>query len=445
MEHRPRFNDAVIVIPGLMGSVLQGADGDVLWGRSPVGIAGRALLRPGRLGRLSLSPTDGNEPEPVTAAGIVQTSVVLPGLGSLEGYGPLIRRIKDCALDPAAVAEFAYDWRKTVASNAALLTGFAAKHLNSWRDHPDAHGDPRLRLVCHSMGGLVAEAFAETPTGADLVREVITLGTPFGGASKTVIAFAHSDAPLPWLRATTRDITRTFPGVYDLIPSGEPVVVPGGHTRALEPDDIESTGGKRTLTVEAFERRQQFNELIANGRTANYRTLTGTHQHTISTLSFDNGTVTPRFETGALDRRGDGTVPNLSASPQGIPRQFLPQSHGALTRSPEALAMVESLLTDTELGRPLGTGGVGIDAPELAEPGMIPVQLDATNEPTVSVEELFDDRPARQQRLTARRTEDGWTAAFPAPRPGLFRINAQSGGYSPTTALVLVEPNQPDH
>ena len=71
MEHRPRFNDAVIVIPGLMGSVLQGADGDVLWGRSPVGIAGRALLRPGRLGRLSLSPTDGNEPEPVTAAGIV--------------------------------------------------------------------------------------------------------------------------------------------------------------------------------------------------------------------------------------------------------------------------------------------------------------------------------------------------------------------------------------
>ena len=235
------------------------------------------------------------------------------------------------------------------------------------------------------------------------------------------------------------------PGGYDLIPSGEPVVVPGGHTRALEPDDIESTGGKRTLTVEAFERRQQFNELIANGRTANYRTLTGTHQHTISTLSFDNGTVTPRFETGALDRRGDGTVPNLSASPQGIPRQFLPQSHGALTRSPEALAMVESLLTDTELGRPLGTGGVGIDAPELAEPGMIPVQLDATNEPTVSVEELFDDRPARQQRLTARRTEDGWTAAFPAPRPGLFRINAQSGGYSPTTALVLVEPNQPDH
>lgn len=52
----------------------------------------------------------------------------------------------------------------------------------------DEHGEP-ASLVCHSMGGLNARWCVERGDGADLVRDIVTIGTPHSGTYTAYLVF----------------------------------------------------------------------------------------------------------------------------------------------------------------------------------------------------------------------------------------------------------------
>lgn len=210
----------------------------------------------------------------ITPAGLLRFPAWMPFLHGFEPYGDLVDAVRSRTVHPAAVREFAYDWRLPVEHNGRLLADEAHRHLTAWRQHAahqaarDVHGDgraARLVFVCHSMGGLLARAaFAHAAAcGSGLdgeTRAVITLGTPFHGAAKAaVILNGNRSDPLPAMpRHGMRRLAATLPGVHDLLP-GYRCLDTGTDAEHLTPADVEAIGGDRELAASAldFQRRMR--------------------------------------------------------------------------------------------------------------------------------------------------------------------------------------------
>ncbi len=75
---------------------------------------------------------------------------------------------------------FPYDWRKSNAENAELLR-LKIKQINQQQKWP------YVDLVAHSMGGLLARKYIESPSYNNDVDQLITLGTPNNGAPEAYL------------------------------------------------------------------------------------------------------------------------------------------------------------------------------------------------------------------------------------------------------------------
>ncbi|MDR1651295.1 MAG: hypothetical protein LBR87_05870 [Synergistaceae bacterium] len=58
---------------------------------------------------------------------------------------------------------FSYDWRQSSEDNAKLLKAFI-----------DSLGTPKVDLVCHSMGGLVASSYYKQNIGNHKINRIVT-------------------------------------------------------------------------------------------------------------------------------------------------------------------------------------------------------------------------------------------------------------------------------
>jgi hypothetical protein len=129
--------EIVLFLPGILGSKLATPDGDEVWPPTPLE-ALRGYRRTAKLLQQNLIPT-----------GIVE-SVCIDVYGSLLsaleriGYtedGPQYRLVR-----------YPYDWRRDLVELADEL----GKALNALVNE---HGNGvEIKLICHSMGGLVARA-----------------------------------------------------------------------------------------------------------------------------------------------------------------------------------------------------------------------------------------------------------------------------------------------
>ncbi|MEV4158317.1 hypothetical protein AB0J48_35370 [Nocardia salmonicida] len=444
----PMTEDAVVVIPGIMGTELVDTDtGKLLWG-----------LRPGLLARLWLAPTaelaplavDREKTSRVQPGRLLKFPALMPGLGSVEPYTRLTRKLRAVVRHPDAVCEFGYDWRLPVTHNAALLARVIEEHAAWWRirsDRPQA----RVHLVAHSMGGLLCQALAEISGAYDDVAQVITLGTPFEGAAKAaVILGTGQGAPAP--ARGLRPVAVTMPGIYDLLPRYR-CVDDGTDARRLTPADIADLGGDHGLATDAMKRAEQRRSVVL----PTHRALIGVAQPTVCSLSLGNGRVEPRFytfevgEDGELARNtdgvlrrlpgfGDGTVPRNSARPWNERDTApLPQQHGALAQTDEAVAFVCDRLLHRDTGPRLGDGDVGIAAPDTVEVGtQFLVEVTGTDDPHDIGAVVRDaDNDERVDGPRAQRREGRVVVPVTLWRPGLFRIAVTGGGTSPVTALVL--------
>ncbi|WP_225826531.1 lipase/acyltransferase domain-containing protein [Streptomyces naphthomycinicus] len=456
---RPRTGDAVILIPGIMGSELvDSTTGRTLWGLSDPRWYVSAWTTGTSLAALRLTPEErAGRYGRVRATRLIRFPAFAPVLAGFSPYEHLRKGLRTVVRHPAAVAEFAYDWRLPVTHNARLLAEFAHRHLDDWRAHPvhsesrghrggrpaGAEDDPppRLILVAHSMGGLLAWQASQDADLAGRIRATVTLGTPFFGAPKAVVMLGSGrGVPLPHQRL--KQLAVTLPGVYDLLPAYR-CVTEGATARRLTASDIEGLGGDPELAADSLPLR-------AAGPTrppVGHVQVVGMHQPTVQAVTLAQGTVRAHHFTyrpsadGVLrvDVGGDGTVPRESAQlPPGaaIP---LAQSHGAVAATAEAVLVAQDAVTDRRTGPWLGETRIGLSVPDVVRAGH-PFQAGVTGVelPTDVRCAVVDLASGLRVDTPAVRWRDHTLVAEAQPLPpGLYQMRVDSGGMSPVTQLLL--------
>ncbi|WP_136193547.1 esterase/lipase family protein [Actinomyces procaprae] len=336
----------VVVLPGIGGSEL--ADDD---GRSVYSINTRALLT-----RI-LAPAALDASRPLRATGLIG-SYGLAWKQLITGYDGLMRElIGALQLRPEVVATagqdrpnprvsllaFPYDFRQSVDACAQALD----RELRKWLD-----GRPVV-IVGHSMGGLVAACWwANLSDGVD-VKEIITLGTPFRGATKALDFLVNGvrvgGLGLPEIST----VLRGWDSVFDLLPHAQVIEgnKAGPYPYQLPPELTAAVPGFAERALRAYEANQSLHKALA-ARAERLGVHPFTHYysqgHTTSSLArLDGDRLAVKKADPAWVARGweagDGTVPRFSAVPQLAeqePRAWrrLARRHGELV---DEVAVVE--------------------------------------------------------------------------------------------------------
>jgi hypothetical protein len=106
---------------------------------------------------------------------------------------------------------FAYDWRKDITENSALLGEYiGCIH----KFYPGI----KVTLIGHSMGGLLARKYVASG-GESNVKMLITINTPWLGAPKVLQTMLDGNWQTPYSRPILKQLVKYFPGAYQLIPS----------------------------------------------------------------------------------------------------------------------------------------------------------------------------------------------------------------------------------
>lgn len=460
--------DAVLVVPGIMGTELFEADtGRVLWGMTKVaeyaarwdldkGMDALALTddeRDGRLGR-------------VVPGGLLRTPAWMPFTDGFEPYTTLTKSLRSAVVHRDAVAEFGYDWRLPVEHNAALLADAVHRHLVAWRARPACEEarrrapdqrPARVVLIAHSMGGLVVAALGLIPGALDEVRAVLTVGTPFHGAVLAAEILNSGRGMLGLPAKNLSRLARTLPGVHDLLPSYR-CLDTGDDVVALTPADVEAIGGDPELAREAFRLHARLDEVVL----PDHRVVEGTAQPTTQSLRIRGGLVEARHvgfdrhDDGELlrdgigrlvefDHGGDGTVYRYSTTHGDAHTYSVAQQHAALPGTGSVVDMARGLLTGNRRGARLGGVDVGLRLPDRVPVGVGFDVLVRTGQDPARVSCLVEDAGAQMPQGPVRRpvlmpvrgADDMLSARVLLDRPGLYRVKVGGGG-DPVSRLVMV-------
>ncbi|MFC9271956.1 AAA family ATPase [Streptomyces zhihengii] len=388
---RPAFTrDAVVVVPGFLGSELLDTDtSSLVWGQAPGEQLEAWHHRDHPALRFTGSDRDGTGR--LRAARLLRGPVWAPYFGGVEPYTPLLETVRSRVVHPDAVLEFAYDWRQPAARNAALLARAAQRHLTAWRESlrragqggPGSAQPPRLVFVAHALGGLLARAaLAHAPGLAADTRVLLTLGTPFEG-SVAVAAMLGDRRPRSRAARRMRRAVLTMPGVYDMLPALPCVERGGGAPERLTPADLADFGADAELGTAALEFQRAVRS--APAVLPAHRGVAGIGQPTPQSLRIGHGEAEPLYSAlrtrtnGELlrladgtpvrwDRGGDGLVPRDAAAPGGSTAALchVTARHGSMTSHPVALRYVAAVLTE-QPGRPVTPESVGAAVPRTAE------------------------------------------------------------------------------
>lgn len=188
----------LVFLPGIMGSNLD-ADGNRVW-LDPLGLAR------GALSRIAI-----DSKARVAEAGLVGMA-----------YGKLVKQLGKTH----QIELFDYDWRQPIAKLGEQLAGRLSDLL-------DKHPDTPVRILAHSMGGLVVRAaIAHKPALWDAIiarpeGRLVMLGTPHHGSHLFVdTLLGQSDTIRLLARMDFRhkmqqilDIVAGFPGAVHLLPA----------------------------------------------------------------------------------------------------------------------------------------------------------------------------------------------------------------------------------
>lgn len=222
--------DLLVFIPGVLGSTLNyvrpaGAPG------GPVSLwVNGILLATCKTEDLKIVNGVGVRPlEPAgvyadTYAPVVRTLIALTRASPVEGFPPF-----------GELVTLAYDWRFSIQAIATDgVKTIMAEHARQKAD--------KIRIVAHSMGGLVARGIyriMKEAGSADLIKRIVTAGTPHLGSTSPAETFigkdsiiktlanAKSSVNLGSVRASSSITTctaqvvqaaATWPSLYDLLP-----------------------------------------------------------------------------------------------------------------------------------------------------------------------------------------------------------------------------------
>lgn len=309
----------VYVLPGILGSQL-GRDrkpplpADLLW-IDPIDVIAGALT--------ALRLPDGEALHPL---GVIAYT-----------YMGLKLRLGVAGFD---VRLFDYDWRQDVVQLGMTLADAIA-----------ADPAPRISIVAHSLGGLVARVamaqLAARGAGARIHR-LITLGTPHLGSFAALQALRGSYPVVRRLAALdvhhnaeqlSAHVFATFPSLYQMIPF--PPLTPWID---LYDGSLWPVGGLAPQPA-----------LLANAARME-AALAPLDERCLCIAGIGEPTVTRAWILDdefsyQVERHGDGTVPIASAAPEGVRRWYVPCEHGDLARNQRVGLACGELLVRGDTGR----------------------------------------------------------------------------------------------
>ena len=306
----------VFVLPGIMGSHLNVGDREV-WLRY------LALLR-GGLGDLADVDTDAVRP------------VALVG-GSY-------RELCESLQNSHEVIPFAYDWRRSVVRAAKDLADEVEKALNRTRQP--------VRIVAHSMGGLVARAMIATrPEVWDRICEraggrLVMLGTPNRGSHDIVEALLGTAATVRQLAlldfehdaAGITGIIAGFPGVLELLPDAEEFFGEA-HWQRYRPTCPASAVPRPGRLTDARKVRKGLPADTPLEHAEHVCYVAGASGRTVTGVELVDGRVVL-----SATSEGDGRVTYESGRLPGVPMWYMDAVHGDLAAHAPGFAAIRDLL-----------------------------------------------------------------------------------------------------
>lgn len=210
-----QLNDrpAIVFVHGYYGSALQEIET-----KDPVFLNLReALFGQGALSLFQEELATPKGPK-VEVEGVLGQISVVPFFYRADIYSLLIDSLKTPAVQ---VVPYAYDWREDLGQAVAGLDALVAALR--------AKGVPKIAIVAHSMGGLVASyylAYGKQPLasavmnwdGAKQVNKAVLLGVPFRGVF-SIFRNMQEGPPAFWSkRLLPAEAVASFPSSYHLIP-----------------------------------------------------------------------------------------------------------------------------------------------------------------------------------------------------------------------------------
>jgi len=407
---KSRMRDVVILVPGIMGSVLQ-RHGQDAWAISGQAFSRALLTRTASIRELTLHDDDpemDDVGDGVKATRIFPDAHLVPGLVRVDGYS----RIRQMVLDKFDVAlgtfteplpgdirldtagtffEFPYDWRRDNRVSARRLQRLVTQALAARRKLvPDA----KVILLAHSMGGLVSRYFLECLGGWRDCRALVTFGTPYRGSVQAIEYLANGFRKIVEL-GFIGEMARSFTAIYQLLPIYKALCVEGEWQRVAEAYGVPNIDRAKAADALAFHREieQAVSQREEANRVGAYTLIpfVGTAQTTALSAHMIAGNVTTSFDLPVWMQaelgEGDGTVPRPSAIPLEMKQAmetYLAVRHGSIQRHPQVLDDLRHRLARMQ-------------APEL---GAIraPGALGATERPdlTLDVDDVFArDEPVR--------------------------------------------------
>ncbi|MGW6985590.1 esterase/lipase family protein [Streptomyces sp. NPDC054932] len=454
------MNDLVVVLPGIMGSKLADADGKPVWGLSG-GALGRGLRTFGGSVKALRLPKDVGDDHPgdgVVPVGLMPDVHALPGIWQpIDGYTDLLAWLQlsfSLTLGENLVP-FPYDWRLSCRYNAERLRKTVARALGRWQDSAPERRDAQVIFICHSMGGLVARHYVEVLGGHEVTRRVITMGTPHRGSLDALIHLVNG-LRKGWgrLGVDLSAFARSLPSLHQLAPDYACVTGPGGLTYARDLPGL--PGVDPALLADAARFHADLRRAAADRPAPTpLHAITGISQPTLTTAEFSGDALTPLWLIDGSDERGDGTVPRLSARPTNadntdyaVPEAHTPcEQHGSLQNNKgvrDALAGLLGHERPFHRGDEDGDVPLAVLAPSLPDPGdpyevavTVPAEVPDHDSLHLTAELRPTDGTPALSRTVRSLGEGRYTAAFPAPEPGAYRLSVRVTAWPETTVTAL--------
>lgn len=453
---RRTCGDVVVLLPGITGSVLR-RDGRDVWAVSP-GAALQAVLSLGRsIQDLELASDDTDDG--VTAPRLVSDVHLVPGLWKIDGYTKVrARLVADLGLvEGENYFDFPYDWRRDNRRAAQRLAEQAPRWLHDWRAR-SGNRDARLVLVGHSMGGLVARHYLEVLDGWQDTRALVTFGTPFRGSMNAVDFLVNGLRPgVGPLAVDLSRLLRSFTSVYQLVPTYRCVDAGSGLARVADTvlPHVDPARARAALAFHdeirtAVEAHLQDDAYLR----ARYRIspVVGIYQPTSQSGVLEGGALRVLRSYEGKDYFGDGTVPQVSATPLELsddPREvYVTEAHASLQNADEVIAHVVGVLSrPADLGQfkmsPLE--GLSLEVADVlttAEPVEVAAWTAGSADRVRLRVQDVDTRRVVRRRTLERRGSGPFRVTLPPLPAGVYRVHAEPPGDStgprPVTDLVTV-------
>lgn len=455
--------DLVVVLPGIMGSTLRRADGHLVWAPS-AGAALRAIFTlAGSIKQLTLDPDIGDQaPEDgVEPVALMPDLHVLPGIWTpIKGYTRLLDKLTNLGYRTGAnLLPVPYDWRLSNRYNGRRLASIVEPALERWRNHSKANADAQLVFVCHSMGGLVARWYIEKCGGAELTRKLITFGTPYRGAAKTIDQLVNGVRPsLGPLAVDLTIFARSLPSLHQLLPEYACIEHNASLAKTTEVT-LPELATSMVTDVMTFHTELNHAEAARPASLERTHAIVGTRQPTITTIRIDGHRAIP-LETISTDNDyGDATVPLTGGIRHGLPLDTnridrVADHHGNLHRNGAALDVLAGILTAKPVVRrdADATVELRVTVPELVLAGTdLPVAVTAVavTESGIARQAITitvkDEAGVVVATATPRLRKGYAETTFPALPPGAYAVqvagHATGSGVAPVSTDVLIWPD----